>query len=188
MIGIGFIFIFSLEHFPPNFPLLPNCTYNASLPGNCKILNIHNFSVSISTLQVGASRSTGTEEKKKKKEHNMVWEVKLYSYLKNFQLWKYLRNERRLLFFNFLLLFIPALEGDSSLAFGWLATFEEFCWLKCVGTWRASPPWDAKLALHPPTTHWIGTKWQQDISGAVGLPSWWHSINKADLFEGPSPT
>ena len=53
---------------------------------------------------------------------------------------KYLRNERRLLFFNFLLLFIPALEGDSSLAFGWLETFEEFCWLKCVGTWRASPP------------------------------------------------
>lgn len=38
-----------------------------------------------------------------------------------------LRNERRLLFFNFLLLFIPALEGDSSLAFGWLETFEEFC-------------------------------------------------------------
>lgn len=36
-------------------------------------------------------------------------------------------NERRLLFFNFLLLFIPALEGDSSLAFGWLETFEEFC-------------------------------------------------------------
>lgn len=66
---------------------------------------------------------------------------------------KHLRSDRRLLFFNFLLLFIPALDGDSSLAFGWLATFEEFCWLKCVGTWRASPPWDAKLALHPPTTH-----------------------------------
>lgn len=40
---------------------------------------------------------------------------------------KNLRNERRRLFFNFLLLFIPALEGDSSLAFGWLETFEEFC-------------------------------------------------------------
>lgn len=40
---------------------------------------------------------------------------------------EHLRNERRLLFFSFLLLFIPALEGDSSLAFGWLETFEEFC-------------------------------------------------------------
>lgn len=71
----------------------------------------------------------------------------------NFPGVSHLRSDRRLLFFNFLLLFIPALDGDSSLAFGWLATFEEFCWLKCVGTWRASPPWDAKLALHPPTTH-----------------------------------
>ena len=88
------------------------------------------------------------------------------------------RNERCLLFFSFLRLFIPALEGDSSLAFGWLETFEEFCWLKCVGTWRASPPWEAKLALQPPTTHWkgkrvgvtacgVGHGWSQQVSRAV---------------------
>lgn len=30
---------------------------------------------------------------------------------------------------------------------------DEPCELKWVGTWRASPPWEAKVALQPPTTH-----------------------------------
>lgn len=57
------------------------------------------------------------------------------------------------MFFIFLLLLRPALDGDSSFTLPWWDTLEEPCELKWVGTWRASPPWEAKVALQPPTTH-----------------------------------
>lgn len=57
------------------------------------------------------------------------------------------------MFLSFFLLLSPALEGDSSFSLAWLDSLEELCWLKWLGTWRASPPWEAKLALQPPTTH-----------------------------------
>lgn len=63
------------------------------------------------------------------------------------------RRERLCLFFSFLLLFRPALDGDSSFSLPWLDTLEELWELKCVGTCRANPPCDAKVALQPPTTH-----------------------------------
>lgn len=65
----------------------------------------------------------------------------------------YIRSERLCLFFSFLLLLRPALDGDSSLTLPWLDTLDELCELKWVGTWRASPPWEANVALQPPTTH-----------------------------------
>lgn len=64
-----------------------------------------------------------------------------------------LRSERRCLFFSFLLLLRPALDGDSSFGLFWLDNLDEPCELKWVGTWRASPPCEANVALHPPTTH-----------------------------------
>lgn len=57
------------------------------------------------------------------------------------------------MFFSFLLLLRPALDGDSSFTLPWWDTLDEPCELKWVGTWRASPPWEAKVALQPPTTH-----------------------------------
>ena len=66
----------------------------------------------------------------------------------------HIRSERRRLFFSFRRLLIPAFEGDSSFTLEWLDILDEFCWLKWVGTWRASPPWEAKVALQPPTTHY----------------------------------
>lgn len=65
----------------------------------------------------------------------------------------YVRRDHLRLFLSFFLLLSPALEGDSSFSRAWLDIFEEFCWLKWLGTWRASPPCEAKLALQPPTTH-----------------------------------
>lgn len=65
----------------------------------------------------------------------------------------YVRREHLRLFLSFFLLLSPALEGDSSFSLAWLDSLEELCWLKWLGTWRASPPWEAKLALQPPTTH-----------------------------------
>lgn len=65
----------------------------------------------------------------------------------------YVRREHLRLFRSFFLLLSPALEGDSSFSLAWLDSLEELCWLKWLGTWRASPPWEAKLALQPPTTH-----------------------------------
>lgn len=67
---------------------------------------------------------------------------------------RYVRREHLRLFLSFFLLLSPALEGDSSFSLAWLDILEEFCWLKWLGTWRAKPPWEAKLALQPPTTHW----------------------------------
>lgn len=66
---------------------------------------------------------------------------------------RYVRREHLRLFLSFFLLLSPALEGDSSLSLAWLDILEELCWLKWLGTWRANPPWEAKLALQPPTTH-----------------------------------
>lgn len=66
---------------------------------------------------------------------------------------RYVRKEHLRLFLSFFLLLSPALEGESSLSLAWPDILEEFCWLKWLGTWRASPPWEAKLALQPPTTH-----------------------------------
>lgn len=60
------------------------------------------------------------------------------------------------LFLSFFLLLIPALDGESSFNLDWLDILEELCWLKWLGTWRANPPWEAKLALQPPTTHLKG--------------------------------
>lgn len=62
------------------------------------------------------------------------------------------RRERLCLFFSFLL-FRPALDGDSSFTLPWLETLEELWELKWVGTCLASPPWEANVALQPPTTH-----------------------------------
>lgn len=67
---------------------------------------------------------------------------------------RYVRREHLRLFLSFFLLLRPALEGDSSLSLAWLDILEELCWLKWLGTWRANPPWEAKLALQPPTTHY----------------------------------
>lgn len=64
-----------------------------------------------------------------------------------------LRRERLCLFFSFLLLLRPALDGDSSFTLPWWDTLDEPCELKWVGTWRARPPWEANVALQPPTTH-----------------------------------
>lgn len=69
----------------------------------------------------------------------------------------HLRNVRRRLDLSFLRLLMPALEGDSSFTLVWLESLEEFWELKWVGTWRASPPWEAKVALQPPTTHFTET-------------------------------
>lgn len=66
---------------------------------------------------------------------------------------RYVRREHLRLFLSFFLLLSPALEGDSSFSLAWLDILEELCWLKWLGTWRANPPWEAKLALQPPTTH-----------------------------------
>ena len=65
----------------------------------------------------------------------------------------YVRRARRRLFLSFFLRFRLALEGDSSFSRAWLASRAALCWLKWLGTWRASPPWDEKLAVQPPTTH-----------------------------------
>lgn len=73
----------------------------------------------------------------------------------------YIRSERLCLFFSFLLLLRPALDGDSSLTLPWLDTLDELCELKWVGTWRASPPWEANVALQPPTTHCRNTHHSQ---------------------------
>lgn len=73
---------------------------------------------------------------------------------------RYVRREHLRLFLSFFLLLSPALEGDSSFILAWLDILEEFCWLKWLGTCRARPPWDAKLALQPPTTH-CGTTRQE---------------------------
>lgn len=71
---------------------------------------------------------------------------------------RYVRREHLRLFLSFFLLLSPALEGDSSLSLAWLDILEELCWLKWLGTWRANPPWEAKLALQPPTTHCSGAQ------------------------------
>lgn len=68
-----------------------------------------------------------------------------------------LRRERLCLFFSFLLLLRPALDGDSSFTLPWWDTLDELWELKWVGTCRASPPCEANVALQPPTTHWRNT-------------------------------
>lgn len=65
------------------------------------------------------------------------------------------------MFFSFLLLLRPALDGDSSFTLPWWDTLDELCELKWVGTWRASPPWEAKVALQPPTTHCRKRRWSK---------------------------
>lgn len=81
-------------------------------------------------------------EKRAEKESKLHW---------------HLRNDRRRLYLSFLRLLMPALEGDSSFTLVWLESLEEFWELKWVGTWRANPPWEAKVALQPPTTHYTKT-------------------------------
>lgn len=87
-----------------------------------------------------------------------------------------IRSERLCLFLSFLLLLRPALDGDSSFTLPWLDTLDELCELKWVGTWRASPPWDANVALQPPTTHCTNTDdSDSEIRCMFSYSSWWLS-------------
>lgn len=103
----------------------------------------------------------------------------------------YVRREHLRLFRSFFLLLSPALEGDSSFSLAWLDSLEELCWLKWLGTWRASPPWEAKLALQPPTTHCGATTTKKNnkntfsytyYRGRVDAKSYYRTLRCSETF------